>query len=101
MVRRQDIESHVLGCVVLYRDQENLTGLVQGEKSERVRKLQIWLAGQGLYTGTTDGQFGDMTREAIEKFQTRLGLPATGAVDPMTAAQLDISMNPRRPRLYS
>jgi peptidoglycan hydrolase-like protein with peptidoglycan-binding domain len=35
-----------------------------------------------------DGEFGPMTRAAVERFQKQVGLPATGAVDGPTRDKL-------------
>jgi hypothetical protein len=45
-----------------------------GSKGENVEKWQAFLRGVGLYFGKIDGDFGPMTREATEAFQSRHGL---------------------------
>jgi putative peptidoglycan binding protein/glycosyl hydrolase family 46 len=51
---------------------------------EEVRKAQETLAQLGMYNGAADGIPGTATRLAIRRFQTDLGLQATGYVDPST-----------------
>lgn len=46
-------------------------------QSERV-EIQQRLTRAGLYTGTVDGKLGAGTREALQRFQARSGLPADG-----------------------
>ena len=40
-----------------------------------VQNALVW---SGDYKGRLDGDFGDLTRSAIRRFQSRLGVPATG-----------------------
>jgi peptidoglycan hydrolase-like protein with peptidoglycan-binding domain len=56
--------------------------------SERVRNLQQWLAALGYTVGKIDGRIGEGTRQAIRKFETDQGLPATGRVTGQLVAQL-------------
>lgn len=46
-------------------------------QQERI-ELQQRLAQVGLYTGTVDGKLGAGTREALQRFQARAGMPADG-----------------------
>lgn len=46
-------------------------------QQERI-ELQQRLAQVGLYTGTVDGKLGAGTREALQRFQSRAGMPADG-----------------------
>ncbi|MEI8147034.1 MAG: lytic murein transglycosylase, partial [Alphaproteobacteria bacterium] len=46
-------------------------------RDERL-ELQQRLTRAGLYTGTVDGKLGAGTREALQRFQSRVGLPADG-----------------------
>lgn len=46
-------------------------------QQERV-ELQQRLSQVGLYTGTVDGKLGAGTREALQRFQQRAGMPADG-----------------------
>ena len=49
-----------------------------GEVSDRVRKLQKALKSKGCYKGSVDGKFGPSTKEAVRKFQYKVGLYADG-----------------------
>lgn len=46
-------------------------------QQERI-ELQQRLAQVGFYTGTVDGKLGAGTREALQRFQARAGMPADG-----------------------
>lgn len=46
------------------------------------------LANLGYYKGPIDSNFDDNTKQAISAFQTKQGLPATGAADDATKNQL-------------
>jgi peptidoglycan hydrolase-like protein with peptidoglycan-binding domain len=46
--------------------------------------LQQQLNAHGYNVGTPDGSFGPATTDAVKKFQTANGLPATGVVDAAT-----------------
>lgn len=57
-----------------------------GSTGDKVRQLQEQLARisqayPAIPTVTADGIFGSRTREAVQKFQSVFGLPATGIVD--------------------
>jgi len=101
MVRRQKLENLTVQAIVLYQDTEGLSGLALGENSNRVLKLQTLLAQKGLYVGALDGKFGQLTREAVVKYQADKGLNETGIIDPLTAAAIAAELNPHRPRLFS
>ncbi len=63
--------------------------LMVGSKGIDVVVLQSRLKSEGVYTGSSDGKFGPMTREAVKRFQTKYGLPAVGNVGPMTLQLLN------------
>ena len=50
--------------------------------------LQRRLRELGYYSGSVDGYFGSGTTRAVRNFQSRNGLPVTGAADPQTQARL-------------
>ncbi len=50
--------------------------------------LQVALWARGVYAGPVDGVYGPDTSSAVEAFQARLGLPATGVVGPLTRKAL-------------
>jgi peptidoglycan hydrolase-like protein with peptidoglycan-binding domain len=54
----------------------------------QVKQVQQQLKSAGLYKGTVDGKMGSDTQQAIEQFQQKHGLPATGALDEQTMAAL-------------
>jgi peptidoglycan hydrolase-like protein with peptidoglycan-binding domain len=54
----------------------------------QVKQAQQQLKSAGLYKGTVDGKMGTDTQQAIEQFQQKHGLPATGTLDEQTMAAL-------------
>jgi Putative peptidoglycan binding domain len=56
-----------------------------------VRKMQQTLHDKGHYSGMVDGVFGLRTRASIRGFQKAENLPATGILDPQTAARLGVT----------
>ena len=100
MISRGDLESRVEQAVVLFKDADGLTGSSVGEESERVKKVQQWLATQGLYENAIDGKFGQGTREAVRRVQAREGLEVSGVIDAPTAALINAGSTLSRPRLY-
>lgn len=63
--------------------------LSEGQEGEDVRDLQTYLRGIAEYTGVipsipVTGYFGSQTREAVTRLQEQNGLPANGAVGPVT-----------------
>lgn len=75
--------SLMLGLFVL-TSFADFTNLQKGSKGDAVKQVQQALIGQGLLSGTADGDFGDMTRVAVSNFQSANGLEATGVVDEKT-----------------
>lgn len=60
--------------------------LMVGSSGDKVRQMQEQLnriarAYPSLPTIRVDGQFGEQTKEAVEKFQSVFGLPVSGVVD--------------------
>lgn len=65
------------------------TPLQKGDSGEPVRKLQQRLIDLLYLTdGKTDGDFGNKTKTAVEKFQSAVDLPITGIADGITQAIL-------------
>ncbi len=61
-----------------------------GVRSEDVKRLQLLLIQQGfLADGLSTGYFGQFTKSAVVKFQTKYGLPTTGYFGPMTRAKIN------------
>lgn len=63
--------------------------LSEGQEGEDVRDLQTYLRGIAEYTGVipvlpVTGYFGSQTRDAVISLQAQNGLPANGAVGPVT-----------------
>ena len=54
----------------------------------QVKQAQQQLKAAGLYKGAADGKMGSDTQQAIEQFQQKNGLPATGTLDEQTMAAL-------------
>src|SRR3979411_2099584 len=54
----------------------------------QVKQAQQQLKAAGLYKGALDGKMGTDTQQAIEQFQQKHGLPATGTLDEQTMAAL-------------
>lgn len=59
-------------------------GFGKGAKGPDVYAVQAMLKSIGYYSGPIDGQFGTLTERGVRLFQTKVGLPATGAVDSQT-----------------
>lgn len=87
VLRARPIEEWLPGAVGL-----NLPGgifLVEGMRGEPVRELQLAIntiarAYPNVPTVAVDGVFGPATRDAVSVLQAMFGLPATGAVGPLT-----------------
>jgi hypothetical protein len=60
----------------------------------KVRTVQLNLTFCGFDPGPVDGEFGARTGKALRAFQTREGLPATGAVDDVVLARLVAAASP-------
>ncbi len=58
--------------------------LQMGSSGEDVIYLQTFLESQGVLimsAGLKKGYFGDLTKKALKKYQTQMGLPSTGTFD--------------------
>lgn len=76
-------------ALALGLERSPVLGLTQGVRSDAVKTLQQQLATAGHGPrGGADGIFGSATQTALKAFQQANGLPATGTVDPATAAAL-------------
>ncbi|MEA5155546.1 peptidoglycan-binding protein [Raineyella sp.] len=62
--------------------------LHRGDTGAQVRDLQARLKQIGWFSGEVTGTYGDATVAAVTGFQTKRGLPATGAVDRATLDRL-------------
>ncbi len=68
--------------------QSSSTLLKHGVSSEAVRTLQQNLKTLGYYTGTVTGNFGNLTKDAVMKFQRANGLSADGVAGEKTLAKI-------------
>ena len=68
---------------------ENIN-LKKGSKGEQVREVQTLLQKKGYYNGRIDGDYGELTVEAVKKFQksTNGKLTIDGVVGPVTCKHL-------------
>ena len=60
----------------------------KGDNSDTVKQMQNILINTGYLSGSADGSFGNMTEEAVKKFQKDNGLEATGIIDEKTYSAL-------------
>ena len=60
----------------------------EGDSGLNVYVLQKRLTQMGCFTGSCTGSYGDLTKEAVERFQQSCGLNATGRADAATWAAL-------------
>ncbi len=64
----------------------------RGDRNDMVRQIQMKMKELGVYTGSTDGNFGPATEEAVKKFQESQGLTVDGRVGAKTMEALGISV---------
>lgn len=57
---------------------------------EIVRDVQLELRRRGFYNGEIDGIFGPRTRDGLMAYQSRRGIPVTGAIDRDTLRALGL-----------
>jgi len=57
---------------------------------ELVRDVQLELRRRGFYSGEVDGIFGPRTRDGLMAYQSRRGIPVTGAIDRETVRALGL-----------
>ena len=62
-----------------------------GDKGDAVRNVQRRLIALGYLSGSADGSYGNMTKNAVIAFQQRNGLSATGRVNSSTLSKLNSS----------
>ncbi len=67
---------------------KNPRTLYYGCTGSRVRQLQRALHKAGCYNGAYDGKYGDLTYEAVKKYQTQRGLHADGIAGTKTLNSL-------------
>lgn len=79
-----------------------IVGLGEGARGNEVKTVQSALIAAGVKVpGGADGVFGPATKSAVTAFQSRSGIPATGAVDAATAAALGLAQAPAAPAATS
>ncbi len=72
-----------------------------GSKGEDVKKIQTKLKDAGYYNGKIDGIFGNVTKEALIKFQKSKGLTADGIAGSKTLKALGITQQNNNTGKYS
>jgi peptidoglycan hydrolase-like protein with peptidoglycan-binding domain len=68
-----------------------------------IQALQLLLKHNGFYPYGVDGDFGNLTRQAVVALQARAGLSQTGTVDPATWRALvsGVWLSPSASKTYS
>ena len=66
-----------------------------GSKGTQVLALQRRLTALGYWLGGVDGQFGDLTRQAVVAIQKVAGLSRDGVCGPATWSRVDAGTRPR------
>lgn len=64
------------------------TTLEKGSKGDEVKTLQQRLVDLYWLDGSVDGDYGNKTKSAVERFQEAAGIPVTGVADGKTQAKL-------------
>ena len=72
----------------------SLVNLKVGSKGDAVTLLQQKLTALGYWAGQVDGNFGDVTQQAVFALQKAAGLPRSGAVTAETEAALNAGTRP-------
>lgn len=71
-----------------------MRNLRQGMSGEDVKALQAILASDpNIYSGEITGFFGNLTAEALKKYQKKFGIDAVGYVGPKTLKKISEHMN--------
>ncbi|MGI9426657.1 MAG: peptidoglycan-binding domain-containing protein [Hyphomicrobiaceae bacterium] len=81
------VSSRGLAIVLQMCDARTRKTSLRVRRAQR-RGIQRQLKALGLYNGTLDGVFGDLTRQAIKDFQEKLGAETTGYLTPDQFKQL-------------
>jgi hypothetical protein len=66
-----------------------------GSRGSQVLALQRRLSSLGYWLGAADGQFGDLTRQAVVAIQKVAGLSRDGVCGPLTWSRVDAGTRPR------
>jgi type II secretory pathway predicted ATPase ExeA len=89
---------HWAGASTIVADISNLGAIQKGEKSERVKALQLLLKSDS-YLEEVNGTFDTKTAEAIQKLQRYYNLTETGKLDDLTLMILNSRMMRNGPHL--
>ena len=82
-----------VGSIAVYKQSASHSTEVlskTGSRGEEVRQIQTKLKSKGIYSGSVDGIYGTLTKDAVKKFQKSAGLTADGIVGPKTLSALGI-----------
>lgn len=75
--------------------------LTRGSKGDEVKEVQTILQKKGYYTGRIDGEYGDLTVNAVKQFQKTIkGLLVDGIIGPVTCKKLQQSITPSQDSYY-
>jgi peptidoglycan hydrolase-like protein with peptidoglycan-binding domain len=66
----------------------------RGEQSEAVRAIQVRLQQLGYFNVDPTGFYGELTEQAVNRFQRDNSLPMTGRVDPETLTAIERLLRP-------
>jgi peptidoglycan hydrolase-like protein with peptidoglycan-binding domain len=68
----------------------------RGERSEAVRSIQVRLQQLGYFSADVEPTpfYGEITEDAVRRFQRDNGLPVTGRVDPQTLTAIERLLRP-------
>jgi peptidoglycan hydrolase-like protein with peptidoglycan-binding domain len=60
-----------------------------GSRGNEITELQTRLTQEGVYSGPITGYYGNLTSEAVKRYQERHGISNTGYVGPITRERLN------------
>ncbi len=66
----------------------------RGERSEAVRSIQVRLQQLGYFNAEPTSLYGEITEDAVRRFQRDNSLPVTGRVDPQTLTAIERLLRP-------
>ncbi|MFQ5478710.1 MAG: AAA family ATPase [Candidatus Binatia bacterium] len=91
------------GVHLLWKDRERLEHSIgSGSGGPAVMRLQALLRELALFDGAVNGIYGDDSKAAVRKLQSRYGLQPNGVVDPITQVVLYNAVERfKRPELHS
>lgn len=82
-----------VGSIAVYKQSTSRSTEVlskAGSRGEEVRQIQTKLKSKGIYSGSVDGIYGTLTKDAVKKFQKSAGLTVDGIAGPKTLSALGI-----------